>query len=328
MRILIAATNTIPAGTYGGTERVIWYLGKELVKLGHEITYLVNKGSTCDFARVIPLDKKKSTAEQIPADIDVVNFHYGPREKINKPYVVVMHGNTSNCVELDINTIFVSRKHADRYGSNSFIYNGMDWDDYGAPNMEGKGEYFHFLGKASWRLKNVRGAIQVIKMTRREKLAVLGGYRFNIKQGIRFTFSRRVKFYGMVGGEEKNRLIRDSKGLIFPVRWHEPMGLALVESLYFGCPVFGTPYGSLPEIVKGDVGFLTNKASEMTEAVENAGRFSRRRCHEYARDNFNSAKMAKEYIERFTRVLDGETLNSAPPKLKEIQKEKFLPWGR
>ena len=41
------------------------------------------------------------------------------------------------------------------------------------------------------------------------------------------------------------------------MRWHEPFGIALIEALYFGCPVFGTPYGSLPEIVEEGVqGFL------------------------------------------------------------------------
>ena len=59
--------------------------------------------------------------------------------------------------------------------------------------------------------------------------------------------------------------------MIFPVRWHEPFGLAIVESLYFGCPVFGTPYGSLPEIVAPDVGVLSARASDLAEAVRGAG---------------------------------------------------------
>ena len=45
-------------------------------------------------------------------------------------------------------------------------------------------------------------------------------------------------------------LLNASRGLIFPVRWHEPFGLAVIESLYFGCPVFATPYGALPELVQ------------------------------------------------------------------------------
>ena len=42
MHILIASKTQIPVVTYGGTERVIWDLGRGLVELGHRVTYLVN----------------------------------------------------------------------------------------------------------------------------------------------------------------------------------------------------------------------------------------------------------------------------------------------
>ena len=67
----------------------------------------------------------------------------------------------------------------------------------------------------------------------------------------------------MVGGNKKNRLLQHSKGLIFPVKWDEPFGLAITESLYCGCPVFGTPYGSLPELVPSDVGFLAEDMNDI-----------------------------------------------------------------
>ncbi|MEF9931013.1 MAG: glycosyltransferase, partial [Bacteroidales bacterium] len=53
----------------------------------------------------------------------------------------------------------------------------------------------------------------------------------------------------MIGGEQKLNILKESKGLIFPVIWNEPFGLAITESLYCGAPVFGTPYGSLPELI-------------------------------------------------------------------------------
>ena len=57
MRILLVNTGLIPVQLYGGTQRVVWGLGKELVKLGHEVTYLVKKGSYSDFASVIYIDE-------------------------------------------------------------------------------------------------------------------------------------------------------------------------------------------------------------------------------------------------------------------------------
>lgn len=51
MNIVLVIGSVIPVTAYGGTQRVIWYLGKELVKLGHCVTFLAGRGSTCDFAR-------------------------------------------------------------------------------------------------------------------------------------------------------------------------------------------------------------------------------------------------------------------------------------
>jgi len=326
MNILIVCPSVIPAKMYGGTERVIWYLGKELTKMGHKVTFLVAQGSYCDFASVIYFESKKSLSEQIPPSTDIVHFHIQPSEPIAKPYVVTIHGNCNDFSEFDTNSIFVSKNHAARFGSDSFVHNGLDWDDYGRPNLSSKRHYFHFLGKAAWSVKNVKGAIDIIKSTHEEKLHVLGGYRLNMKMGFRFTLSPRVHFKGMVGGAEKNMLLAGSKGLIFPVRWHEPFGLALTESLYFGCPVFGTPYGSLPEIITPEVGFLSTNSVEIVNEIKNVDRYSRVMCHEYAVDVFNSKKMAESYIEKYLKVLNGEQLNPVSPKLVEKQMVKLLDW--
>lgn len=326
LNILIVLPSVIPAPKYGGTERVVWYLGRELIKLGHRVTFLVNEGSHCDFAPVLYLDKSKNISEQIPKSVDLVHFNYLHNETIDKPSITTMHVNINDERTLDQNTVFVSKNQASRFGSTSFVYNGLDWDDYGKVGLKGNRTYFHFLGNAAWRIKNLRGAIEVIKMTKSEKLKVLGGRRLNIKMGFRLTLSQRIKFYGQVGGEEKNELLRYSKGLIFPVRWDEPFGLAITESLYFGSPVFGTPYGSLPELVNSEVGFLSTSASQLAEAIDESDTFSREKCHAYAMDEFNSKKMAKVYLSKYERVLNGEKLNATPPKLVKRQEEKFLPW--
>lgn len=145
------------------------------------------------------------------------------------------------------------------------------------------------------------------------RLLVLGGTRLNFKMGFRLTLSPKVRFKGMVGGEEKIRYLHGSRGLIFPVRWHEPFGLAITESLYCGAPVFGTPYGSLPELVTPDVGFLTSSKEEMIRHIRDDYRYSPLRCHEYARDLFNSRVMAEGYISKYEKVMNGEWLNPCQP---------------
>jgi len=68
------------------------------------------------------------------------------------------------------------------------------------------------LGNAAWRVKNVKGAIDVINKTKTEILEALGGVRFNFKMGIRFTYSSKVSFRGMIGGKEKFKLLNESIG--------------------------------------------------------------------------------------------------------------------
>jgi glycosyltransferase involved in cell wall biosynthesis len=144
--------------------------------------------------------------------------------------------------------------------------------------------------------------------------------------GVRFTFSPKIDFEGMVGGKRKDRLINASKGLIFPVRWHEPFGLAIIESLYYGCPVFATPYGSLPELVHAESGYLSDTKEELIRAIQQAGDYNRQKCHEYARDLFNSRKMAENYIVKYEQILNGRLLNNKAPFLNKAQTGKYLDW--
>jgi len=95
--------------------------------------------------------------------------------------------------------------------------------------------------------------------------------------------------------------------------------------------VFGTPYGSLPEIVIPEVGYLTTTASssvsELADAVANVNDFNRKTCHEYVMDNFTHIQMSASYVRLYEKVLNGEKLNAKAPILQSIQHEKFLPFN-
>jgi hypothetical protein len=326
MRVLLVSNSSIPVYAYGGTERVMWDLGQALVQLGHEVTYLVAAGSSCPFAKVLEIDPAVDLRLQIPSDIDIVHFQFNPVFDLDvdfdTPYVVTEHGNTAGDKRLPLNSIFVSGNHAQRHGSDQFVYNGLNWDAYGPVDFELPRSHHHFLGKAAWRVKNVAGAIDVA-LEAGVRLAVLGGTRLNLKRGFRFTWSPKVEFYGMVGGQQKFQLLNASNGLIFPVRWHEPFGLAVIESLYFGCPVFSTPYGSLPELVGPQHGVLSSRKSELVDAIRRQS-FDSHACHQHAVENFNAAKMACGYIEKYQQVLDGQRLSATHPHAGE--RDVRLPW--
>jgi glycosyltransferase involved in cell wall biosynthesis len=326
MNVIIVCESKIPALLYGGTERMIWWLGKELVALGHSVTYLVDSGSECHFAKVIFRDSTVPVEDQIPEETDVVHFLHPVPGFDKRPNIQTIQGNYGKDTKFSVNSVFVSGNHAQRHNAEAFVYNCLDPEEFGKPDFNVRRDSFHFLGKAAWRLKNVKGAINVATKAG-ERLDVLGGTRLNFKMGFRFTPNLNVRFRGMVGGEEKNSYLRKSKGLIFPVRWHEPFGIALIESLYFGCPVFGTPYGSLPEIVTQGFGVLSDSESKLAEAVKAVDDFDRKACHEYICDRFLAKDMAKSYLALYEKVAAGASLNKQTPCLLPTEEGKFLPWN-
>jgi len=325
MKILLAIPRSIPVSLYGGTPRILWWLGKELSKMGHEITYLVDPGSHSPYGTVIPYQRNIPMNQQIPDEIDFVHLFFEPDELPEKPYLIRILGNTNQSRKFNMNTVFLTRDHAARHNSAAFVYNGIDPDDYGTPDLQNRRAYFHFLGKAAWRLKNVRGAIHIARRSG-NRLAVIGGQRINFKMGFRMTLDPAVTFHGMLGGEQKNNVLNGSKGLLFPVLWHEPFGIAIIESLYFGCPVFGTPYGSLPELVPSDVGFLSDSRSRLIDAAKQAESFDRKRCHEYVMEHFTSKRMALDYLALYEKILNGEAVNPAQPFIEAVGQPKFLPF--
>lgn len=326
MHILICNHSPVPVFAYGGTERVIWDLAKGLISNGHRVSFLVPKNSYCSFAQIIPLDISKPLQDQIPDDVDLVHFNFnpGPHFEFDKPWLMTQHGNSIINEFLPINTVFVSSNHARRHGAQCFIHNGLDWRSFGPIELNQDRKHFHFLGKAAWSVKNVQGAIDVSKKAN-VPLVVMGGTRLNLKRGFRFTWSRNIKFMGMVGGEIKLSTLKQSKGLIFPVRWHEPFGLAVIESMYFGCPIFGTPYGALPEIVSSECGFLSDRMSELSSAVQTM-HFDPKSCHQRAIEHFNSELMTERYLNIYEKILSGEVLNNVPPMMQAHAIK--LPWRR
>jgi glycosyltransferase involved in cell wall biosynthesis len=325
MHILIVSAVKIPVVTYGGTERVIWWLGRELVRLGHKVTFLVNEGSACPFADVIFIDHTKDIREQVPAHIDVAHFQFPVTGFTAKPYISTVHVNPGPHIDMDENSVFVSADHAARMGSDVFVYNGIGLEDYPLPDLSKKRVHTHFLAKAAWRLKNVKGAINISTMAN-EKLIIMGGTRLNIKMGFRFTPHLNTRFTRMVDNKMKATVMNSSKALIFPVLWHEPFGIAIIESLYYGCRVLGTPYGSLPELVPAEYGALSNSCAELANDLMKIGDSGSRLCHQYAADKFNAAVMTREYVELYERVLNGEKLSMVKPKAPTGPEPKFLPW--
>ena len=280
----------------------------------------MGEGSHCPFAPVYVYDPKRPLAAQIPEGVDIANIHMPvrPNDAPGVPYLCSIHGNAQPGERYPLNTNFVSRNHAARHQSDVFVYNGFDFSDYGAVDWQAPRTHYAFLAKANRRAKNLKGCIRIAKRNR-HRLEIMGG------KGV--SLSRYVHYNGMVGGTRKHRLLNTATALLFPVRWHEPMGLAIIEAMYFGCPVFGTPYGSLPELIPEHTGVLSADFEMLADAAAQHDAYDRRAIHQYAVDNFSIEKTAPQYVALYTRILDGETLHTHPPGNPSAAQDGLLAFG-
>lgn len=322
----------IPPKLYGGTERIIYWLGKALVELGHHVTLIANAHSCIPGAelRVIAKESEdpQSCLRLIPQETDIVHFHEQPPGKMERPYVCTCHGNGRPGETFAMNTVFVSQRHAANHGSCHFVYNGIDASEYSC--AEKREDYAVFLAKARWRVKNLPGAINVARRAE-IKLLVMGSRNWPLNLQRLWPPIRGVRYLGMLGGAEKRELLSRARCLIFPACWEEPFGLAITEALVSGCYVVATPYGSFPEVITPGTGLLSARADELAEAVKNPQRFSPQSCRDRVlQGGFTHLDMARKYIECYERILAHGTLGGpgepAPATRPGFIAKQLLPW--
>jgi glycosyltransferase involved in cell wall biosynthesis len=302
------------------------------VALGHRVTLIANAESHIPGTelRAIASDEKNPQAwlNLIPDSTDIVHFHEQPRGPVNKPFLLTVHGNGWPGEQFPPNTVFVSRRHAANHGSRHFVYPGVNPDDYWF--SEQRGDYALFLAKARWKVKNFRGAVAVARRAGLE-LRVIGTRNWPLRLQRWLPRIRGVRYYGMIDEPEKQDLLSRARCLIFPVRWEEPFGLAVIEALVSGAYVVATPYGSLPEIVAPGTGVLSAKAEELAEAVKNPLRFSPQTCRDRVlRGGFTHLDTARKYLGYYERILTrgspGEEDEPAPATKPGFMAKHLLPW--
>ncbi|MEV4343220.1 glycosyltransferase [Actinoplanes sp. NPDC049596] len=113
----------------------------------------------------------------------------------------------------------------------------------------------------------------------------------------------RVRWIGTVTGKARDELVAGARAALFPLRWNEPGGTAVVESLALGTPVVGIVRGCLPELVEhGRTGLLTTDEDELGDLVTAAGTIDERECRAEAARRFTPAVMAAAYAKIYERL--------------------------
>ena len=119
-----------------------------------------------------------------------------------------------------------------------------------------------------------------------------------------FLDGERARWIGSVAGPEKDRLVREARALLFPIRWEEPGGTAVCESLAAGTPVVAMARGCLPSLVDhGRTGFLATDEAGFTAALGRLAEIDPAVCAAEARRRFAPAVMASRYEELYDEAV-------------------------
>ncbi len=293
MNIFHYLPKVLPVKKYGGTQRIAVNLMKKQVNRGHKVYLLSLAGTHLPSINVTTIKKPiRNLEDYIPDNIDIVQLYGTPQEIPRKPYLVRIGGNGKPGEKFLPNTVFVSRNHAIRHGSTHYIYSGINPDDF--VYREKKENYFLFLAKVSWKVKNVDLAIRLAKVM---------GFKLIVAGGWRLSFRRNIKFIGEVDDKEKAELLAGAKALIFPTNWQEPIGKVTLEAMASGTPVITTNKGAMPEVVTPDVGFRCNTFEEFKEAINRIDEISPRKCRERVEENFTAEIMTEKYINAYEKII-------------------------
>lgn len=326
----------VPPRGYGGTERVIYSLIEELVRLGHDVT-LFAAGDSQTSAKLVPMLGKSlhfDPAHDVNAyhvamleevytryadAFDVIHSHLDyltlPFLRVTPtPTVLTLHGRLD---EPEWDRVFHQYAHANYVSISddqrsvlsdinfvATVHHGIDLRSYTFHREQG--DYLVFIGRVSPQ-KRPDLAIEVAKRSGiKIKLAAKVDYREEayFKQEIRPLLDHPlVEWLGEIDEREKRELMGNALAFILPIDWPEPFGLVFIEALACGTPVITRPIGSVPELLEdGVTGYTGRDADELVDAVRKVRDISRAACRAYAERRYSAERMALDYLRVYRRV--------------------------
>ncbi len=162
--------------------------------------------------------------------------------------------------------------------------------------------------------------IMTSDMEENSRLAYFTDHIVPLTQGV-----ESIRYTGFLSGTEKASEIGSAKALIFPIRWEEPFGMVMIESMACGTPVIAYNRGSVPEIITdGKTGFIIDPpdgddtphplgehmikkrgVEGLVEAITRIGEIDRAACRQRVMDEFSVEKMAEHHEQIYHKILAG-----------------------
>jgi len=228
---------------------------------------------------------------------------------------------------------FQKKQYHDLVNAEDVVYHGIDVEDFPAKGDADKGSYLFAIS----RITSDKGQDRAIELAKRtgSKLIIAGcvqnkpadrefyaGLKSSIDLSVEvgnypvgndyydrvikplLDCDKQIIYIGEISSEHKKHWYRHARSTVFPIRWGEPFGLVLVESMACGTPVIAFNKGAVPEIVvDGKTGFVVNSMDAMVRAAGRIDNIDPRECRAQVRDQFSLKTMAQGYSELYHRII-------------------------
>lgn len=341
MRVALVAPPfiPIPPHNYGGTELFIAQLAIGLKAAGIDVVVYANGESTVPvevrsfyaksdwppkdqtFGILKDLNHSAWAVRDAVGTCDVIHLNSAPglvhARFVDKPFVyTVHHAKEDELLDFyrfysPVNFVTISeyQRIQQRIVNSRTIYHGVDVNTF-AFDPTRKREYLSFLGRIA-PVKGTHLAIEVaqktgipLKIAGQVQPAFQNYFDTKVKPHID---GRLIEYLGEADHAVKNELLAGSLAMLFPIQWHEPFGLVLVEAMACGAPVIALDGGSVPEIVRDGVsGFVCSSVDEMIAAVRKLP-LPAQTVREYVAENFSTEKMVSGYVDLYRSICASPT---------------------
>ena len=327
----------VPPSSYGGIELVVAQIADGLAARGHQVTLFASGGSRTLGKLVSPLpepppledigdvwdDAYHSLRSYLAADgSDVVHDHStavgsAVAAVAGRDVAVVhtVHGELHDrarrhyrLIHEAVHLVAISeaqRRQAPDLRWAGVVHNSIDLDAH--PEGTAKEDFVLFVGRTSPD-KGPEVAIEVARRAGVRLLMVVKRAapeeREHWDRHLAPLLDGDVEVLEDVPQEEKIELFGRARATLFPIRWEEPFGLVMIESMACGTPVLAFPRGAAPEVVcQGVTGFLCEDADDMVRSLGRVDELAPDRCRAWVKERFSTDSMVAGYERLFRSIV-------------------------